>query len=71
MYKRVKHFYVEKGVRKEYADIYVGTASEGLEIDTNDYIQGSKLYVVDSAMLYVLKDTGGLWCDTIDGSPLS
>lgn len=72
MYKRVKDNYTDKAHKyREYADIYVGDREEGLSLDTDDYIQGSKLYVVELAELFVLNRTGGAWCSVNDGASLA
>ena len=71
MYKRVKDNYTDDSRKyREYADVYVGDKQEGLSLDTDDYVQGSKLYVVETAELYVLNRAGGSWCSVVDGTPL-
>ncbi len=71
MYKRVKDNYTDDSRKyREYADVYVGDKQEGLSLDTDDYVQGSKLYVVETAELYVLNRAGGYWCSVVDGTPL-
>ena len=71
MYKRVKDSYVDdKKKRREYADIYVGDLAEARAVDTDDYIQGSKLYVVAEAALFVLQATGSIWRNAVNGAAL-
>ena len=40
-------------------------------MDPDDYIQGSKMYIIETAELYVLQANKKLWRSAIDGSPLS
>ncbi|MBQ9780421.1 MAG: hypothetical protein IJW00_05710 [Clostridia bacterium] len=70
MYKRVKENSWMNGVQREYADIYVENVREAKTVDTNDYIQGSKLYVIETAQLYVLSREGGVWRNASNGSVL-
>lgn len=53
-----------------YADIYVKDRREALEVDTSHRIQGSKLYIVETAELFVLNEDEGMWCSATDGSVL-
>lgn len=54
----------------KYVDIYVKDRAEALRVSTNDLIQGSKLYIVESAELFVLNRDEGVWCSAIDGASL-
>ena len=54
----------------KYADIYVKNRAEAMEISTNHLIQGSKLYIVETAELFVLNQDNGVWCSTADGTML-
>ena len=54
----------------KYVDIYVKDRTEALSISTNDLIQGSKLYIVESAELFVLNRDEGVWCSAVDGAAL-
>ena len=71
MFKRVKESLWMNGVLREYADIYVENNKEAQSLDTNDYIQGSKLYVIETAQLYVLSREGGEWRSSTNGSVLA
>ena len=72
MYKRVKDDYNdERNKHREYAEIYVDDKAEALTIDPDDYIQGSKMYVIETAELYVLQFNRKQWRSAKDGSPLS
>lgn len=72
MYKRTKDSYVDKHNKfREYAEIYVDDKAEALAVDPDDYIQGSKLYVIETAELYVLQSNRRQWRSAYDGSPLS
>ena len=72
MYKRVKADYNdERNKHREYAEIYVDDKAEALTIDPDDYIQGSKMYIIETAELYVLQANRKQWRSAKDGSPLS
>jgi hypothetical protein len=72
MYKRVKDDYNdERNKHREYAEIYVDDKAEALTIDPDDYIQGSKMYIIETAELYVLQANRKQWRSAKDGSPLS
>ena len=72
MYKRVKDDYNdERNKHREYAEIYVDDKAEALTIDPDDYIQGSKMYIIETAELYVLQANRKQWRSAQDGSPLS
>ena len=71
MYKRVKDDYNdERNKHREYAEIYVDDKAEALTIDPDDYIQGSKMYIIETAELYVLQANRKQWRSAKDGSPL-
>ena len=53
-----------------YMDIYVKDRAEALAVSTQKLTQGSKLYIVEKAELFVLNDNGGEWYSAIDGTPL-
>ena len=72
MYKRVKDKHEDRHKRyREYAEIYVDDRAEALAIDPDDYIQGSKMYVIETAELYVLQSNRKQWRSAYDGKPLS
>ena len=72
MYKRVKDDYNdERNKHREYAEIYVDDKAEALTIDPDDYIEGSKMYIIETAELYVLQANRKQWRSAKDGSPLS
>ena len=72
MYKRVKDDYNdERNKHREYAEIYVDDKAEALTIDPDDYIQGSKMYIIETAELYVLQANRKQWRSAKAGSPLS
>jgi hypothetical protein len=72
MYKRVKDKHEDKFKRyREYAEIYVDDIEEALTVDPDDYIQGSKMYIIETAELYVLQANRKQWRSVDDGSPLS
>ena len=72
MYKRSKYDYKDDdGKHREYADIYVSDTEEAKTVDTDDYIQGSKMYIIETAELYVLNREGGVWCNVTDGTMLA
>ena len=72
MYIRVKDDYNdERNKHREYAEIYVDDKAEALTIDPDDYIQGSKMYIIETAELYVLQANRKQWRSAKDGSPLS
>ena len=56
--------------RYRYVDIYVKDMAEALEIETGHLTQGSKLYIVETAELYVLNENAGVWCSAVDGRKL-
>ena len=72
MYKRVKdkHEDQRKKKHREYAEIYVDDRAEALTVDPDDYIQGSKMYIIETAELYVLQANRKQWRSAMDGSPL-
>ena len=71
MYKRVKDKHEDQRKRyREYAEIYVDDRAEALTVDPDDYIQGSKMYVIETAELYVLHFGRKQWRNAYDGSPL-
>lgn len=71
MYKRSKDSYLDDNNKfREYAEIYVDDRAEALTVDPNDYIQGSKMYIIETAELYVLQSNRKQWCSAMDGSPL-
>lgn len=53
-----------------YVDIYVKDYAEALEVSTKKMIQGSKLYIVETAELFVLNEDDGVWCSAMDGAVL-
>jgi hypothetical protein len=72
MYKRVKDSYVDKHKKfREYAEIYVDDRAEALTVDPDDYIQGSKMYIIESAELYVLQANRKLWRNASTGKALN
>ena len=72
MYKRVKDKHEDNHKRyREYAEIYVDDMEEALTVDPDDYIQGSKMYIIETAELYVLQSNRKQWRSANDGSPLS
>ena len=54
----------------KYADIYVKDRAEATKINTNHLIQGSKLYIVETAEQFVLNQDDGVWCSAVDGTML-
>ena len=71
MYKRVKDDYDDEHKKhREYAEIYVDDKAEALTVDPDDYIQGSKMYVIETAELYVLQSNRKQWRSARDVSPL-
>ena len=54
----------------KYVDIYVKNRNEALKIDTTGLIQGSKLYIVEAAELFILNEDDGVWCSAVDGTVL-
>ena len=54
----------------KYVDIYVKDVAEALEVETYHFTQGSKLYIVETAELYILNENAGLWCSAVDGAIL-
>ena len=72
MYKRVKDKHEDTRKKyREYAEIYVDDRAEALTMDPDDYIQGSKMYIIETAELYVLQANRKQWRSAQDGSPLS
>lgn len=72
MYKRVKDDYEDKNKKHhEYAEIYVDDVAEALTVDPDDYIQGSKMYIIETAELYVLQANRKQWRSAKNGRPLS
>lgn len=55
----------------KYVDIYVKDYAEALGINTKKMIQGSKLYIVEAAELFVLNEDDGAWRSVTDGSILA
>ena len=55
----------------KFVDIYVKDRQEALTVDTNQLIQGSKLYIVETAELFVLNEDEGVWYSAVDGSVLA
>ena len=71
MYKRSKDSYLDDNNKfRVYAEIYVDDRAEALSVDPNDYIQGSKMYIIETAELYVLQSNRKQWRSAMDGSPL-
>ncbi len=54
----------------KYADVYVKDRCEALGVSTGHRIQGSKLYIVETAELFVLNENEGVWCSSADGAVL-
>lgn len=52
------------------ADVYVRDRDEALALDTSYLIQGSKLFIIRTAELFVLDEDGGVWCSAEDGAIL-
>lgn len=69
----VKHEAQSKGVspKYRYVDIYVKDLAEAFEVETHHLTQGSKLYIVEKAALYVLNEDAGVWCSSVDGTVLA
>ena len=55
----------------KYMDIYVKDRAEALTVNRAKLTQGSKLYIIETAELYVLNENGGLWCSAVDGTVLA
>ena len=71
MYKRVKDKHADEYNKyREYAEIYVDDKTEALNVDPDDYIQGSKMYIIETAELFVLQANRKQWRSANDGSPL-
>ena len=71
MYKRSKDSYLDEHKKfREYAEIYVDDVEEALSIPPDDYIQGSKMYIIETAELYVLQANRKQWRSASDGRPL-
>lgn len=68
----IKHMSLSLGDRpkRKFVDIYVKDRGEALTVNTDRLIQGSKLWIVETAELYVLNEDGGLWCSALDGAVL-
>jgi hypothetical protein len=66
----IKH--MEQGAgdcpKYKFADIYVKDREEALAVDTSLFIQGSKLFIIETAELFILNQDGGLWCSAVDGA---
>ena len=45
--------------------------AEALSVSSDDYIQGSKMYIIESAELYILHASKGIWCSADDGHALA
>ena len=54
----------------KYVDIYVKDRTEAMDISTNLLIQGSKMYIVETAELFVLNQDDGVWYSAADGTML-
>lgn len=61
---------VGERTKYRYADIYVKDRDEAMAISTSELIQGSKLYVIETAELFVLNEDEGKWCSAVDGAVL-
>lgn len=71
MYKRVKDDHNDRyNKHREYAEIYVDDRKEALSLDPDDYIQGSRMYIIETAELYVLQANRKQWRSATDGHPL-
>lgn len=55
----------------KYVDIYVKDSAEALTVSTRKLTQGSKLYIVETAELFVLNEDEGVWCSAADGTVLA
>ncbi len=55
----------------KYADIYVKDRAEAVKVSTNNLAQGSKLYIVEAAELFVLNEDEGVWCSAVNGAALT
>ncbi|MBE6557692.1 MAG: hypothetical protein E7661_01595 [Ruminococcaceae bacterium] len=55
----------------KYLDIYVKDREEALAVTTKKLTQGSKLYIVETAELFVLNEDEGVWCSAVDGTVLA
>ena len=56
--------------KHKFVDVYVKDHAEAVTVDTSRLIQGSKLWIVEAAELYVLNEDGGVWCSAMDGTVL-
>ncbi|MBE6584933.1 MAG: hypothetical protein E7645_00220 [Ruminococcaceae bacterium] len=54
----------------KYVDIYVKDLAEAMKVKKNKLVQGSKLFIVETASLYVLNEDEGVWCSAVDGTVL-
>lgn len=52
----------------KFSDIYVKDRQEAMEVDTSLLIQGSKLFIIETAELFILNQDGGTWCSALDGA---
>ncbi len=55
----------------QYMDIYVKDRAEALAVNRTRLTQGSKLYIIETAELYVLNEDRGQWCSAVDGTVLA
>jgi hypothetical protein len=52
----------------KFSDIYVQDRQEAMAVDTSLLIQGSKLFIIETAELFILNKDGGVWCSAVDGA---
>lgn len=54
-----------------FLDIYVKNRTKALTGDTDQFIQSSKLFIIETAKPFVLKEDEGVWCSAVDGTLLA
>ena len=66
----VKH--MELGIsdnpKYRFVDIYAKDRAEAQAVNTGQLLQGSKLFIIETAELFILNEDGGVWCSATDGT---
>lgn len=69
--KKVSERSDKNGKYIETATIYATTKEEALNVDVSQLTQGSLLFVVQSANMYMLDSDGGNWYNVSTGKAIS
>lgn len=69
--KKVSERSDKNGKYIESATIYATTREEALDFDASRLMQGSMLFVIQSASVYMLDSDGGVWYNISTGKAIN